>query len=116
VVPKSELSSDRAGLLATQDPNAAMRMLISKWRAAADHEADEPQRVPRAAKEYENRGARSTASSRSPTRLDRTHPFNTLPRRQLQRWIEPVITSAFLARQVTRAVVRRRQPAVDKDR
>jgi len=61
---KSELSSDRAGLLACQDPTASLRVNL-KFAGGGDMSQMDLNAFLVQAKEYETRAARSTASSRS---------------------------------------------------
>jgi len=84
---KSELSSDRAGLLATQDPNAAMRMYL-KMAGGGDMKQMDLNEFLIQAKEYEETGGALDRIFQILNTLDRSHPFNTLRAAELQRWIE----------------------------
>jgi Zn-dependent protease with chaperone function len=84
---KSELSSDRAGLLATQDPHAAMRMYL-KMAGGGDMKQMDLNEFLIQAKEYEESGGPLDRIFQILNTLDRTHPFNTLRAAELQRWIE----------------------------
>jgi Zn-dependent protease with chaperone function len=83
---KSELSSDRAGLLATQDPLAAMRMFL-KMAGGGDMKQMDLDEFLIQAKEYEEAGGALDRVFQILNTLDRSHPFNTLRAAELQRWI-----------------------------
>lgn len=84
---KSELSSDRAGLLATQDAISAMRMYL-KMAGGGDMKQMDLNAFLVQAKEYEETGGAIDRIFQILNTLDRTHPFNTLRAAELQRWIE----------------------------
>jgi Zn-dependent protease with chaperone function len=84
---KSELSSDRAGLLAAQDPIAAMRMYL-KMAGGGDMSQMNLNAFLVQAKEYEETGGALDRIFQVLNTLGRTHPFNTLRAAELQRWIE----------------------------
>jgi Zn-dependent protease with chaperone function len=84
---KSELSSDRAGLLAAQDPIAAMRMYL-KMAGGGDMTQMDLNAFLVQAKEYEETGGPLDRIFQILNTLGRTHPFNTLRAAELQRWIE----------------------------
>ncbi len=84
---KSELSSDRAGLLASQDPQAALRMFL-KMAGGGDMKQMDLDAFLVQAKEYEESGGPLDRIYQILNTLDRTHPFNTLRAAELQRWIE----------------------------
>ncbi len=84
---KSELSSDRAGLLASQDPTAALRMFL-KMAGGGDMTQMDLDAFLVQAKEYEESGGPLDRIYQILNTLDRTHPFNTLRAAELQRWIE----------------------------
>src|SRR5258705_7890760 len=84
---KSELSSDRAGLLAAQAPNAAMRMYL-KMAGGGDMKQMNLNEFLVQAKEYEESGGALDRIFQILNTLHRTHPFNTLRAAELQRWIE----------------------------
>lgn len=84
---KAELSSDRAGLLATQDPLASMRMFLKfAGGITTDDEANLDEFLTQA-QEYEERGGALDAIFRVLNVALRTHPFNTVRAAELQRWI-----------------------------
>ncbi|HEY6853857.1 MAG TPA: M48 family metallopeptidase [Gemmatimonadales bacterium] len=84
---KSEMSSDRAGLLASQDPQAALRMFL-KMAGGGDMKQMDLDAFLVQAKEYEESGGPIDRILQILNTLDRTHPFNTLRAAELQRWIE----------------------------
>ncbi len=84
---KSELSSDRAGLLASQDPVASMRMFmkLAGGGSIADMDLDA---FMVQAKEYEQGGDAIDTVYKVLNTLGATHPFHTLRAAELQRWVE----------------------------
>ena len=84
---KSELSSDRAGLIATQDPPASMRMFMKMAGGGHTREMDLTAFLEQA-REYEESGGAVDRIFKILNTLDRTHPFNTLRAAELQRWIQ----------------------------
>ncbi len=84
---KSELSSDRAGLLASQDPQAALRMFL-KMAGGGDMKQMDLDAFLVQAKEYEESGGPLDRIFQILNTLERSHPFNTLRAAELQRWIE----------------------------
>jgi Zn-dependent protease with chaperone function len=84
---KSELSCDRAGLLASQDATASLRMFL-KMAGGGDMTQMDLNAFLVQAKEYEAAGGALDRIFQILNTLDRTHPFNTLRAAELQRWIE----------------------------
>jgi len=84
---KSELSSDRAGLLATQDPPATMRMYL-KFAGGGNIKEMDLNAFLVQAKEYEETGGPLDKVFKILNTLGQSHPFNTLRAAELQRWIE----------------------------
>src|SRR6266850_203568 len=84
---KSELSSDRAGLLAAQDPRASMRMFL-KMAGGGDMKEMDLDAFLVQAKEYEETGGALDRVFKILNTLGASHPFNTLRAAELQRWIE----------------------------
>lgn len=85
---KAELSSDRAGLLATQDPTASMRLFL---RFAGGVEPDDETSLDEfmtQAAQYEAAGGALDAIFKVLNVAFRTHPFNTVRAAELQRWVE----------------------------
>jgi len=84
---KSELSSDRAGLLAGQDPVAGMRMFMKMAGGGKLEEMDLNAFMVQA-KEYEEGGDAADAIAKVINTLGMTHPFHTLRAAEVQRWVE----------------------------
>lgn len=84
---KSELSSDRAGLIAAQDPNATMRMFL-KFAGGGDMKQMNLDAFLVQAREYEELGGALDRVFKILNTLGESHPFNTLRAAELQRWIE----------------------------
>src|SRR2546426_404030 len=79
---KSELSSDRAGLLAAQDPTASMRMFL-KMAGGGDMKQMDLNPFLQQAKEYEETGGALDRMFKIINNLPPSHPLNTLPARPL---------------------------------
>ncbi len=84
---KSEISSDRAGLLASQDPVASMRMFMKMAGGGRINEMDLNAFMVQA-KEYESGGDAFDKIAKVLNTLNMTHPFHTLRAAELQRWVE----------------------------
>ncbi len=84
---KSELSSDRAGLVAAQDPGATMRMFL-KFAGGGDMKQMDLDAFLIQAREYEEMGGALDRVFKVLNTMGKTHPFNTLRAAELQRWIE----------------------------
>lgn len=91
---KSELSSDRAGLLASQDPAANTRLFL-RLAAGADTNGEarllrefNTEEFMQQAKEYEDMGGALDTIYKILNTLGMTHPFHTLRAAELERWIE----------------------------
>jgi Zn-dependent protease with chaperone function len=85
---KAELSSDRAGLLATQDPLASMRLFL---RLAGGADAGDTVNLDEflvQAREYETGGNFFDTILKFLNVAFQTHPFGTVRAAELQRWIE----------------------------
>ncbi len=83
---KAELSSDRAGLLATQDPVASMRVFLKLAGGGKASETDLDTFMEQA-REYDTMGGPMDKVYKILNTLSLTHPFNTLRAAELQRWI-----------------------------
>lgn len=83
---KAELSSDRAGLLATQDPVASMGVFL---RLAGGGKAEDTDLAVfmEQAREYEAMGGPMDAVYKLLNQVNLTHPFHTLRAAELQQWI-----------------------------
>jgi len=111
---KSELSSDRAGLLATQDPIPALRMFL-KMAGGGDMKEMDLNAFLVQAKEYEETGGALDRIFQILNTLDRTHPFNTLRAAELQRWIEAGHYERILRGEYTRRGPDADNRPIDKD-
>jgi len=98
---KSELSSDRAGLLASQDATASLRMFL-KMAGGGDMSQMDLSAFLAQAKEYEETGGALDRIFQILNTLDRSHPFNTLRAAELQRWIEAGAYDRILRAEYTR--------------
>src|SRR6266498_2015014 len=111
---KSELSSDRAGLLAVQDPHAAMRMHL-KMAGGGDMKQMDLNEFLIQAKEYEETGGALDRIFQILNTLERTHPFSTLRAAELQRWIEAGHYERILNGEYTRRGPDAENRPIDKD-
>jgi Zn-dependent protease with chaperone function len=84
---KSELSSDRAGLLASQDPVASMRVFL-KLAGGGNMAEMNLDAFMEQAREYEEMGGPVDAIYKILNMLGMTHPFHTLRAAELQNWID----------------------------
>ncbi len=84
---KAELSSDRAGLLVSQDRDASMRVFLKLAGGGTMTEMNLPAFMEQA-KEYEDKGGPLDAIYKILNTLGATHPFNTLRAAELQRWVD----------------------------
>src|SRR5919201_4182964 len=84
---KSALSSDRAGLLACQDPTASLRVNL-KFAGGGDMSQMDLSAFLAQAKEYEDTGGAVDRIFKILNALEQSHPFNTLRAAELQRWVE----------------------------
>jgi Zn-dependent protease with chaperone function len=111
---KSELSSDRAGLLASQDATASLRMFL-KMAGGGDMTQMDLNAFLVQAKEYEAAGGALDRIFQILNTLDRTHPFNTLRAAELQRWIEAGHYDRIVRGEYTRRGPEAAQRPLDKD-
>jgi len=84
---KSELSADRAGLLASQDPTATNRVFL-KLAGGGDMKQMDLDAFMRQASEYEERGGALDTIYKILNTLGASHPFNTLRAAELKRWTD----------------------------
>ena len=84
---KSELSSDRAGLLAVQDPDVAMRSML-KMAGGGDHEEMDLDEFIRQAEEYREGGDVADQVYKVLNVVWTTHPFWVLRLSEIRSWIE----------------------------
>ncbi|HVE78626.1 MAG TPA: M48 family metallopeptidase [Gemmatimonadaceae bacterium] len=85
---KAELSSDRAGLLGTQDPQAAMRTFLKMAGGGAGDDEIDLDAFMVQASEYEAGGDAWDNVLKLLNTAFRDHPFNTVRAAELQRWIQ----------------------------
>jgi Zn-dependent protease with chaperone function len=111
---KSELSSDRAGLLASQDPTASMRMFL-KMAGGGDAAQMDLNAFLVQAKDYEESGGALDRVFKILNTLPQSHPFNTLRAAELQRWIEGGAYERIVGGEYTRRGPEAEQRPVDKD-
>lgn len=84
---KSELSCDRAGLLASQDPMASMATFMKMAGGGASDEMDVNAFMTQA-REYETNASVWDLVTKILNTLGRSHPFNTLRAAGLEEWIQ----------------------------
>ena len=84
---KSELSADRAGLIACQDPTASLRVNL-KFAGGGDMSQMDLNAFLVQAREFEESGGAIDRIFKILGVLMRTHPFNTVRAAELQRWVE----------------------------
>ena len=111
---KSELSSDRAGLLASQDPPASMRMFL-KMAGGGDMTQMDLNSFLAQAKEYEESGGALDRVFKILNTLPQSHPFNTLRAAELERWIAGGTYDRVLRGEYTRRGPDAEQRPIDKD-
>jgi Zn-dependent protease with chaperone function len=111
---KSELSSDRAGLLAAQDPRASMRMFL-KMAGGGDMKEMDLDAFLAQAKEYEESGGAVDRIFKILNTLPQSHPFNTLRAAELERWIVAGTYEKVLGGEYTRRGPEAEQRPIDKD-
>jgi Zn-dependent protease with chaperone function len=111
---KSELSADRAGLLAAQDPRASMRMFL-KMAGGGDMKEMDLETFLQQAKEYEETGGAIDRIFKILNTLEQSHPFNTLRAAELERWIAAGSYEKVLAGEYTRRGPEAEQRPIDKD-
>jgi len=111
---KSELSCDRAGLVASQDAPAAMRVFL-KMAGGGDMTQMDLNAFLLQAKEYEESGGALDRIFQILNTLDRTHPFNTLRAAELQRWIESGEYDRILRGEYTRRGPEAGQRPLERD-
>jgi len=111
---KSELSSDRAGLLASQDPTASMRMFL-KMAGGGDTAQMDLNTFLLQAKEYEESGGALDRVFKILNTLPQSHPFNTLRAAELQRWMEGGAYDRIVRGEYTKRGPEAEQRPIDKD-
>lgn len=84
---KSELSADRAGLLATQEPDASFSLLM-KFSGGRDLEQMDIERFLEQAKEYNSSGGLLGSVYKLLNVLGRSHPFPVTRLLELKTWVD----------------------------
>ncbi len=97
---KSEMSADRAGLLASQDRKAAMQVFLKLAGGGSMKEMNLDAFMEQA-KEYEEMGGPVDAIYKVLNTMGMTHPFHTLRAAELQRWIDGGTYETILKGQYT---------------
>ncbi len=85
---KAELSADRAGLLATQDPLACMRVNMRLSGGADEGDTVNLDEFLVQARDYETTGTAFDSLLKLLNVAFQSHPFGTVRAAELQRWIE----------------------------
>src|SRR5258705_4826391 len=111
---KSELSSDRAGLLAAQDPRASMRMFL-KMAGGGDMKEMDLDAFLVQAKEYEETGGAIDRIFKILNTLEQSHPFNTLRPAELDRWSAAGTNEKVIGGEYTRRGPEAEQRPIEKD-
>jgi Zn-dependent protease with chaperone function len=84
---KAELSSDRAGLIAVQDPEIAMRAMLKMAGGGANHETNLQEFIVQS-EEYREKGDLADQVYKILNLLGMTHPFWVLRVSEIRDWIE----------------------------
>lgn len=85
---KAELSSDRAGLLATQEPQKAMSTFLKLAGGGAGDDTISVEAFMEQASQYETTGDLADRVWQVINTAFRTHPFSTVRAAELKRWID----------------------------
>jgi Zn-dependent protease with chaperone function len=111
---KSELSSDRAGLLACQDAVASLRVNL-KFAGGGDMTQMDLNAFLVQAREYEEAGGAIDRIFKILSVLGQTHPFNAVRAAELQRWIEAGNYERIVGGEYTRRGAESAQRPIEKD-
>jgi Zn-dependent protease with chaperone function len=111
---KSELSSDRAGLLATQDAIASLRMHL-KFAGGGDLTEMDLDTFLAQAREFEETGGAIDRIFKIMSVMGRTHPFNTVRAAELQRWIEAGAYDRIIRGEYAKRGPEAEQRPIDRD-
>jgi Zn-dependent protease with chaperone function len=111
---KSELSADRAGLIACQDPTASLRVNL-KFAGGGDMTQMDLNAFLVQAKEFEESGGAIDRIFKILGVLMRSHPFNTVRAAELQRWVEGGDYDRILRGEYTRRGTEAEQRPLEKD-
>jgi Zn-dependent protease with chaperone function len=85
---KAELSSDRAGLLATQSPQTSMSTFLKMAGGRRYDDTISIEEFQKQARDYETQGNVADRVWQVINTAFRTHPFGTVRAAELQRWID----------------------------
>jgi len=110
---KAELSSDRAGLLATQDTEASMRLFLKFAGGTTTDDETSLDEFLAQAREYETGGGALDMVLKVLNVAFETHPFNTVRAAELQRWIESGAYARIVGGDYPRRGDEGAQPLVD---
>jgi Zn-dependent protease with chaperone function len=111
---KSELSADRAGLIACQDPTASLRVNL-KFAGGGDMSQMDLNAFLVQAKEFEESSGAVDRIFKILGVLMRTHPFNTVRAAELQRWVEAGDYDRIVRGEYTRRGTEAENRPLDKD-
>ena len=111
---KSELSADRAGLIACQDPTASLRVNL-KFAGGGDMSQMDLNAFLVQAREFEESGGAIDRIFKILGVLMRTHPFNTVRAAELQRWVEAGDYDRIVRGEYTRRGTEAENRPLDKD-
>lgn len=111
---KSELSADRAGLIACQDPTASLRVNL-KFAGGGDMSQMDLNAFLVQAREFEESGGAIDRIFKILGVLMRSHPFNTVRAAELQRWVEAGDYDRIVRGEYTRRGTEAENRPLDKD-
>jgi Zn-dependent protease with chaperone function len=111
---KSEMSSDRAGVLATQDPIASLRMNM-KFAGGGDIKEMDLDTFLVQAREFEETGGAIDRIFKILGVLGRTHPFNTVRAAELQRWVQSGQYDRIMGGEFPKRGAEAEQRPIDRD-
>jgi Zn-dependent protease with chaperone function len=111
---KSELSSDRAGLLGTQDVRASLSTYLKLAGGPAGDDTIDLDEFLRQADEYETTGGAWDTALKTLNTIFRDHPFNTVRTAELRRWAASDVYPRILTGDYPRRGHEGEQP-LDKD-
>lgn len=111
---KSELSADRAGLLASQDSVASMRLFL-KLAGGGDMAQMNLDSFMEQAAEYEASGDAMDTVYKILNTLGQSHPFHTLRAGELQRWVQDGHYDRILGGEYTHRGDEERQRPISDD-
>ncbi len=111
---KSELSSDRSGLLACQDAVASLRVNL-KFAGGGDMKQMDLNAFLVQAREYEEAGGAIDRIFKILSVLGQSHPFNAVRAAELQRWVEAGNYERIVGGEYTRRGAESAQRPIEKD-